>query len=86
MADLPRVSGLQLTAEDLHALGAVVAQWSVAEVMITRHIQILADLTTNTDLQQRRLPQQFLKLQELWKELLRDVCKGHDRTSRSVSH
>jgi hypothetical protein len=79
MADLPRVSGLQLTAADLHALGAVVAQWAVAEVIIRRHVQILADLTTNTAMQERRLPQQFQKLQESWKELLRDVCKGHDR-------
>lgn len=63
----PRVSGLQLTAEDLHALGAVVAQWAIAEVVIMRHVQILADLTPNVE------------LQEAWKELLNDIHKGHNR-------
>jgi hypothetical protein len=41
--------------------------------------QILADLTTNVELHERRLPQQFMKLQEAWKELLNDICKGHNR-------
>lgn len=79
MTALPRVSRLQLTSEHLLALGALVAEWAIAEVIITRHVEMLTQLTTNTKLHGQALPNQFLKLQEAWKELLRDICNGHDR-------
>jgi hypothetical protein len=73
-ATLPRVSGLQLTPNDLYALGAVVAQWAIAEYLIVSHAHTLLALTSNLKLQATKLDRNFSKLQEQWKELIKDVC------------
>ena len=74
LIELPKISGLQLTPQDLHALGAVVAQWAVAEHFITSHVYQLTLLTANPPLHHMKLRAEFGRLQSQWKELLKDVC------------
>jgi hypothetical protein len=67
---LPLISGLQLTAEDLHALGAVVAQWALTESSIKSHVRMLACLSSEDE----SLPSEFGRVQKRWKDLLNKVC------------
>jgi hypothetical protein len=68
--DLPLVSGLLLTVQDLHALGAIVAQWAIAESSIKSHVQLLAACSG----EDKAVPWEFGRVQERWKELLKKVC------------
>jgi hypothetical protein len=70
---LPLVSGLQLTVEDLHALGAVVAQWALAESSIKEHVRNLTGLPYRHQ-DEPALPREFGRVQERWKDLLKTVC------------
>jgi hypothetical protein len=72
---VPRVSGLQLTANDLHALGVVIAQWAVAEHFIVSQAYSLQSLTTDPELRAVRLDVPFARLRDQWKKLVRSVCK-----------
>lgn len=72
--EFPKVSGLQLTPQDLHALGAVVAQWAIAEHFITSHVHHLTQLTVNPRVHRMKWRTEFGRMQSQWKELLKDVC------------
>jgi hypothetical protein len=68
--ELPLVSGLQLTVHDMHALGAIVAQWAITESSIKSHVKLLTALSGEDE----SLPWEFGRVQERWKELLKKVC------------
>jgi len=74
MGKFTPVPGLQLTDDDLHALGAVVAQWAIAEKQIIIHVFNLTHLTTNPSYRRMKLRGEFSRLQPQWKDLLKDIC------------